>query len=199
LGDIKLTKNGLRTEQIRHKQLLKYLPTLQLKKAMLQHEVIHAKLDLLKYEKFYEDAKAEALKASSLLSKEVPIDFEQASKISAILKKQENIAGLEVPVLEGVIFEDYEYSLIETPVWVDSLIDKIKNLKTAKAKIEVAREKKELLEQELRQVSIRVNLFEKILIPRAERNMKKIKIFLGDQELASVSRSKVAKALKVNV
>jgi V/A-type H+/Na+-transporting ATPase subunit D len=42
-------------------------------------------------------------------------------------------------------------------------------------------------------VSIRLNLFEKVLIPRAQKNIKKIKIFLGDQELAAVCQAKVAK------
>ena len=61
------------------------------------------------------------------------------------------------------------------------------------AKIKIAQEKKIALEKELREVSIRVNLFEKILIPRALKNIKKIKIFLGDQQLAAVSQAKVAK------
>jgi V/A-type H+-transporting ATPase subunit D len=38
-----------------------------------------------------------------------------------------------------------------------------------------------------------VNLFEKILIPRAQQNIKKIKIFLGDQLLAAVCQAKVSK------
>jgi V/A-type H+-transporting ATPase subunit D len=61
------------------------------------------------------------------------------------------------------------------------------------AEISIAEEKKIALEKELREVSIRVNLFEKILIPRCEENIKKIKIFLGDQLLAAVSQAKVAK------
>ena len=60
-------------------------------------------------------------------------------------------------------------------------------------KIDIAHEKKKALEDEFREVSIRVNLFEKILIPRALRNIKKIKVFLGDQQLAAVSQAKVAK------
>jgi V/A-type H+-transporting ATPase subunit D len=32
------------------------------------------------------------------------------------------------------------------------------------------------------------------LIPRAEANIRKIKVFLGDQLLAAVSRAKVAKS-----
>jgi V/A-type H+-transporting ATPase subunit D len=42
-------------------------------------------------------------------------------------------------------------------------------------------------------VSIRVNLFEKVLIPRAQENIKKIRIFLGDQQLSAVAQAKVAK------
>jgi V/A-type H+-transporting ATPase subunit D len=38
-----------------------------------------------------------------------------------------------------------------------------------------------------------VNLFEKILIPRSQENIKKIRVFLGDQQLAAVAQAKVAK------
>ena len=72
--------------------------------------------------------------------------------------------------------------------------NKLQSLLVAQAKIEVVKEKKQILEKELREVSIRVNLFEKILIPRTKSNIKKIKVFLGDQELASVAQAKVAKA-----
>lgn len=44
------------------------------------------------------------------------------------------------------------------------------------------------------EVSIRLNLFEKILIPRTKKNIKKIEVFLGDQELAAVAQAKVAKS-----
>ena len=60
-------------------------------------------------------------------------------------------------------------------------------------KIHVAEEKKHALEKDLRDVSIRVNLFEKVLIPSSEQNIKKIKVFLGDQALAAVAQAKVAK------
>jgi len=38
-----------------------------------------------------------------------------------------------------------------------------------------------------------VNLFEKVLIPRSQENIKKIRIFLGDQQLSAVAQAKVAK------
>ena len=64
---------------------------------------------------------------------------------------------------------------------------------TARERVQVAKQKKQVLERELKEVSIRVNLFEKILIPRARGNIRKIKIFLNDQQLAAVSQAKIAK------
>ncbi len=78
-------------------------------------------------------------------------------------------------------------------MWFESAILGIKELVTVRERIRIAEEKKRALEKELREVSIRVNLFEKILIPRAQENIKKIKIFLGDLQLAAVSQAKVAK------
>lgn len=72
-------------------------------------------------------------------------------------------------------------------------MDLLRELATAKEKANIAEEKKRALEKELREVSIRVNLFEKVLIPRAMENIKKIRIFLGDQQLAGVAQAKVAK------
>ena len=43
---LKLTKSELRTQQVRLLQLQRYLPTLQLKKAMLQIEVNNATLEV---------------------------------------------------------------------------------------------------------------------------------------------------------
>ncbi|NRA91033.1 MAG: V-type ATP synthase subunit D, partial [Simkaniaceae bacterium] len=115
------------------------------------------------------------------------------SAVLEVEKRYENIAGAEIPFFEKVVFQPFEYSLFESPIWVDAAMEEVKILVVAKKKIEVVEEKKKILEKELREVSIRVNLFEKILIPRTQGNIKKIKVFLGDQELASVAQAKVAK------
>ncbi len=51
----------------------------------------------------------------------------------------------------------------------------------------------ELLSKELRTTSQRVNLFEKVKIPESKDNIRKINIFLGDQQTSGVARSKLAK------
>lgn len=189
-----MTKNELRAQQAHLQQLNKYLPTLQLKKAMLQLEVNQARAEVEACEALFEKTQAQVESYSQLLTYKLPFDLRESAKVLKVHKHYENIAGVEVPYFESVEFQPFSYGLFDTPVWVDSAAVGLRTLVEAKIKINIALEKKAALEKELREVSIRVNLFEKILIPRAVRNIKKIKIFLGDQQLAAVSQAKVAKA-----
>lgn len=194
MAQIKLTKFELRVQQNRLTQLNKYLPTLQLKKAMLQIEVNEARLEVAKCEDDFKRTRADVEHYCALLSEKISIDVRQGAKVRKLNKRYENVAGIEVPYFDSIVFEDFSYSLFDTPPWVDSVIKGLKSIVEAYVRIEIAKEKKAALENELRMVSIRVNLFEKILIPRAKANIKKIKVFLGDQQLAAVSQAKVAKA-----
>ena len=53
MAEIKLTKNELRNQQNKLSQLEKYLPTLQLKKALLQLEVNEARGEITQFEENY--------------------------------------------------------------------------------------------------------------------------------------------------
>lgn len=193
MAEIKLTKNELRGQQTKLNQLNKYLPTLQLKKAMLQTVVLEARAEIAQCEGDFQRVRKEIDHYSSLLTEKISINVMQGAKVTKVNKRYENIAGIEVPYFEGIIFEEFTYSLFDTPPWVDTVIVGLRDIAAAHVRIDIAREKKAALENELRMVSIRVNLFEKILIPRAKGNIKKIKVFLGDQQLAAVSQAKVAK------
>jgi len=194
VSEIKLTKNGLRDQEKRLAQLNRYLPTLKLKKAMLQVEVNEARQEIKLLEEKYEKEIDTAEEYCTLLTEKTVIDPLAVTKVMDVEKRYENIAGTEVPYFEGATFQEVEYSLFDTPPWVDGVIAGLRALSEILVEIAVVKEKKELLEEELRNVSIRVNLFEKILIPRALKNIKKIKVFLGDQQLAAVGQVKVAKA-----
>lgn len=193
MADIKFTKNELRDQEKKLGQLKKYLPTLQLKKAMLQAEIYEARLEIEHCEKEMKRQREKTEKFSPLLSARLSIKPDAVAKIDQVEKRYDNIAGVEVPYFESISFQKVEYGLFDTPAWVDSAIVALQGLAEGKVRVLIAEEKKAALEEELRMVSIRVNLFEKILIPRAMKNIKKIKVFLGDQELAAVSRAKVAK------
>lgn len=194
MADIKLTKTELRGQQMRLAQLEKYLPTLQLKKAMLQAEVQETRQEIARLEYAFNHRRQRIENYSLLLSSKTIIDPKHAVRIKRVMKRYENIAGVEVPYFEGVEFEAFTYNLFETPPWIDAALEELRHLARIGVHIQVVQEQKQALERELREVSIRVNLFEKILIPRALKNIKSIKVFLGDQQLAAVSQAKAAKS-----
>lgn len=190
---IKLTKNELRAQQIRLLQFQRYLPTLQLKKAMLQMEVSQALLEIQSLREEFAQIWEKVVDFSPLLVDKVLVNIGQYASIVHVKKQYENIAGVEIPIFQNILFKEPEYFLFDTPIWTEKATEILRELVTAREKIHIAEEKKRALDKELREVSIRVNLFEKILIPRATDNIKKIRIFLGDQQLAAVAQAKVAK------
>lgn len=190
---IKLTKTELRTQQVKLGQLQKYLPTLQLKKMLLQMEVNQAEAEIEAFKIQFKAVEKQISDYCSLFSDKSAFDLFPSVKIVEVQKQYENIAGVDIPIFEKVVFQESSYFLFDTPVWLDSGVAALKGLIEFREKIRIVEEKKVLLEKELREVSIRVNLFEKILIPRAQQNIKKIKIFLGDQQLAAVCQAKVSK------
>ncbi len=193
MTQIKLTKTELRSEQLKLGRLQTYLPTLQLKKAMLQVEVSTAQVEIEEIARQFAVLVERTEAFARLLSDRRSGDVFASIEVENVVVKMENIAGLDIPVYEKVIFAEYSYPLFDASVWAPSAIEALRLLIEMRERLKVARQKKELLEAELRAVSIRVNLFEKIMIPRITDNIKRIKIFLSDQQLASIAQAKVAK------
>ncbi|MCY3975406.1 MAG: V-type ATP synthase subunit D [Simkaniaceae bacterium] len=193
MSRVKLTKNELRSRQYRLRQLRKYLPTLQLKKAMLQIEVNQAMIEAENLSRAFEEVRGGVAHFRSLLGDRDAVSLFVGAEVRSVAKKYENIAGAEIPLFEEVLFREADYSLFDTPLWIDDALIALRSLVTVREQCKVASEKQAVLAKELREVAIRVNLFEKVLIPRTERDIKKIKIFLGDQELSSVAQAKVTK------
>lgn len=193
MAEVKFTKTELRSQQYRLGQLQKYLPTLQLKKALLQLEVQQASAEL---EEAYAKMQAEEEKLlhyAQLFTEKEAHPLFAATVVLKVEKRFENIAGVEIPLLERVLFASKDYSLFDTPVWMESASLDLERLIGTREAIKLIREKKLLLSKELREVTLRVNLFEKNLIPRTVENISRIRIFLSDQMLAAVAQAKVSK------
>lgn len=194
MARIRFTKNALRDEQRRLTQFERYLPTLQLKKALLQMEVNAVISELEQAQKEKEEVGKQIEEFSFLLYDQVNYDLLHYAQVKHVNKVYENIAGVEIAQFQNVIFVEEDYSLFDSPPWAEKASTIVKYFVSLKEKILVIREKKAALEKELKDVSIRVNLFEKVLIPRAKENIRKIKVFLSDQQLAAIAQAKVAKA-----
>ena len=87
--------------------------------------------------------------------------------------------------------------MLTVPFWVDKLVDGLEQIARLRILLQVHQARVAILGAAARKITQRVNLFEKVLIPQAESNIKKIGIVLSDQERASVVRSKLAKRKRI--
>lgn len=192
MAKVKLTKGELKKQRDALRQYERYLPTLQLKKQQLQLEIVH-QLSLLAEKKHLEERKKEAIKAwAGLLSQEVAGLKEWITPVN-IIETEKNVAGVILPVFEKADFPEADYDLFLTPLWVDFAIDALRQLVSFQREVRTIEKGIEILRQELRLTTQRVNLFEKIKIPDTQEAIRLIKIYIGDQMSNAVGRSKIAK------
>ncbi len=191
MAKIKLTKNELKTQRDSMARFQRYLPTLQLKKQQLQMEM--RGLDQLIREKQDEEQEARAQLSSWIQLYSEPVDLAPYAQINQLLTSTGNIAGVNIPILDDLTFQDVPINLFETDPWTDEGVRVMKQLTRLRVERQIFEEQHRLLAAELRTTTQRVNLFEKVKIPEAKENIRVIRIFMGDQQTAAVARSKIAK------
>ncbi|MBN2353414.1 MAG: V-type ATP synthase subunit D [Spirochaetales bacterium] len=191
MAKIKLSKNELKRQKDSLQRLLRYLPTLVLKKRQLQAE--RRRVELLLEEK--ETALRQRVEALSSWVGVFGDDFDLRTllKIRAVYGGSVNVAGIDLPVFEGMDFEDVRYDLFLTPLWVDRAIEFVRVIASIDAEIAVLKRQLEIVAAELLATSQRINLFEKVKIPEARNNIRIIQIHLGDLQIAAVVRGKISK------
>jgi V/A-type H+-transporting ATPase subunit D len=192
MAKLKLTKGELKRQRDALRQYERYLPTLQLKKQQLQMEIIF-QLAILEEKTKNEMAKKNEVHAWAGLLTDKTVNLKPGVKPRQVITSEKNIAGVDVPVFECAEFGPLEYDLFMAPLWVDTGIEELKKLVSLAAELEVLKQGVEVLRQELRITTQRVNLFEKVKIPEASEAIRVIKIYLGDQMTNAVGRSKIAK------
>ncbi|MBE6733650.1 MAG: V-type ATP synthase subunit D [Ruminococcaceae bacterium] len=192
MAKIKLTKNELKVQKDALKMYRRYLPTLTLKKQQLHSEIrtIRAKAKAVRQEK--ERIENGFMDWIAVFSEKDAFP-EGIITVSNIRKGKANIAGVDIPTFEGADFKRGDYNLYETPLWVDIAANHMEKAISLDLEAEVLDEQVRLLEEELLSTSQRVNLFEKVKIPETEENIKKISIYMADQQVSAVVRSKISK------
>ena len=192
MAKIKLTKNELKVQKDALKMYRRYLPTLTLKKQQLQSEIrtIEAKAKAVRRAR--EDLEFGFREWIAVFS-EIDAFPKGIITVSNIRKGKGNIAGVDIPTFEGADFSRGDYDLYETPLWVDIAANHMEKAMSLDLEAEVLDEQVRLLEIELLATSQRVNLFEKVKIPETQENIKKISIYMADQQVSAVVRSKISK------
>ncbi|MCF7913895.1 MAG: V-type ATP synthase subunit D [Spirochaetaceae bacterium] len=191
MAKVKLTKNELKKQKDSLKRFQRYLPTLMLKKQQLQMVIRQVESKVRQIEQERRTLQEELDKWIAVFGED--IGMENLIKVERIERETGNIAGVDIPVFKSLELQEIPYDLFTKPLWTDRGIDAIKRIAELDARIDVLKRQIELLSDELRITTQRVNLFEKVMIPETKENIRKIQIYLGDQQTAAVVRGKMAK------
>ena len=193
MAKIKLTKNELKKQKDSLKMYQRYLPTLMLKKQQLQGEIriTEIRIKELRLEREHLD---EMFRTWVGVFGEKGFFIPGLLKISSLKTGMGNIAGVAIPIFKGAEFEVSPYNLVKTPLWLDIAVEKMKQVILMDLEARIVEEQRKRLDHELRITTQRVNLFEKIKIPETKGNIKKIQVYLGDQQTSAVVRGKIAKS-----
>ena len=193
-----LSKAALGQARSRLAAYRRFLPSLDLKRQQLIAERNKARQRVRAMA-----AEREALFRAA--GEEVPmlamagISLDGLARIQGARYGEENVVGVILPVVDHVEVEVQDYGLLVRPHWVDRVAELLQQALRLEVEIVVAGQRVALLEQAVKKVTQRVNLFEKVLIPRTRAHIRKIQIYLGDAERAGVVTAKLAKSKRAAV
>ena len=192
MAKIKLTKTELKAQTDALKRFQRFLPMLQLKKQQLQGEITGI---VQKAEET--SAKERAIRAD--LDRWVGLFATDEDLIAGLVKVREvrtgtaNVAGVAIPTFESIDTDVKEVDAWSTPAWVDNAVETTTQVLSLQCERSIYEEQRRLVEMELQLTSQRVNLFEKVKIPECKEAIRRIKIAIGDEQTAAVTRGKIAK------
>lgn len=192
---IALNKTTLKQQRDQAKTFKQFLPALDLKRQQLliALKAARSRLDILDAEMNDLLVRLEPL-YPLLGSSTIPtLKISGLIAVRGVRIETENVVGTYLPVVREVDFGIHDYSTMATPFWLDHLVQALQQMSRLRIEHQVGVRRFELLELAARRITQRVNLFEKVLIPQAEQNIRRIVIFLSDQERAAVVRSKISK------
>jgi V/A-type H+-transporting ATPase subunit D len=193
MAKLKLSKQSLHHQQEQLKLYKRLLPSLDLKRRQLTMEAQKAQEE-------HAAAVAQIDALETRIGEELPMLADEGLHLRDLVVVkgyklgEQNIVGVRLPVLESLDCQVAEYSPLATPAWLDILVQRLKDAKTCRLRAEIAAQRLDILRLQLRRITQRVNLFDKILIPTAHRNIQRIRIYLGETERAAVVTSKLAKS-----
>lgn len=191
---IKLNKVSLREQKQKLAMYERFLPALEARKQQFLMQLAIVRKEIREQEAVMNERIGEISLWSPLywdVEKILPY-FISILQVKSVWK---NIAGLRVPEFQAVIFDEPPYSLFATPYIFDEVLLKTRGAISLKERIKILKEQERILSEGFRKTSQRINLYEQRLIPECREAIRKIAVYLQDQQAAAVGVAKVAKAL----
>ena len=181
------TSLGELGKQLKMRQ--KALPTIKSKESALRLEVKKAKGTAAEFERRLAELSARYDYMVALWG-EFDADLLAVEDVELSTQK---IAGVRIPVLQGVKFKEKSYDLFSSPIWLSDGVALLKELATLGLESQIADRKSEMLDYARKKTTQKVNLYEKVQIPGYEDAIRKIKRFLEDEVNLSKTAQKIVK------
>jgi V/A-type H+-transporting ATPase subunit D len=192
---LSLNKNSLKQQRDQLKLYKRFLPSLDLKRQQLLAAWKQARARLEAAETEISDYRASLDQMLPLLGSSTlrARDLSSLVRVHEVAIEEENVVGSKVPIVRRIEFRRVDYSTLTLPFWVDQLVENLEGLARLRIQQQVQQARVDKLGAAARKITQRVNLFEKVLIPTANENIKKIRVAMSDEERSAVVRSKLAK------
>lgn len=187
-----LNKSSMAKQNSKLKLYKNILPSLDLKRKQLLAAQGKAR-------KVLSELEAQFAEIDPYVHRELPmlanrrIDLSNLVIVEDMKVSYENVVGVKIPRLDSLKLKQRDYAFLGKPQWVDAVAKTLKNAIELRLKIQVANRRLELLDKAALTYTQRYNLFDKVLIPKTQANIKKIRIYLSDYERASLVNAKIAK------
>lgn len=189
---LRLNKSELKRQRDQLALYQRVLPSLDMKRRQLAIEVARCRQRFAAVEASLA-AVLDAVGAALPMLANEEIDASGLVRVRAFELGAENVVGVELPTVARLELEVASYSFLLRPVWIDTVADRLVEAVRLSLERSVAAERLRRAEHALRRITQRVNLFERLLIPEAKSNIRRIQIALDDLAREAVVRSKIAK------
>lgn len=196
MARLSLSKSALHKEGRQLRTYQRFLPSLDLKRKQLIAERAKARQAVRDTEIRLSGLYHNVVSELPMLA-DHEVGLEGLVTIEGSELSEENLLGTRLPVLDRVYINRRVYSFLTRPHWVDRVQALLAETLELRLLMQVQQERLRRLEKAVRKITQRVNLFDKVLIPQARENIRKIGIFLADGERAAVVRAKIAKTRRL--
>ena len=192
------SKASLSKESAKLKRYKQFLPSLDLKRQQLAAERKKAQQTLSQTELEIKQCYQKSAQMLPMLA-DKSIHVHDLVKVAQFEMAEENVVGVHLPVIQKLTIDVQEYSLFTEPHWVDQLVVQLKTMIRLKLQYQTEQQRVSSLSEAVKKVTQRVNLFDKVLIPKAQQDIRKIRIYLSDLERAGVVRAKSTKQKRLRM
>jgi|SRR5690554_185484 V/A-type H+-transporting ATPase subunit D len=198
MAKLALNKSTLNHENQRLKSFRQFVPALDLKRKQILAARMKSRRELQQLQQDEREIGAQVAEQLPMLAK-TRLDLNSLIRIERVERRVDNLVGIELPRVEAVQLDRAQYSRLAMPQWVDRAVELLGQMLELKVRQQVELVRLDRLEAALQKTTQRLNLFDKVLIPRAESNIRRIRIALSDAERAGVVRAKIAKGKRARM